>query len=638
MTEMTSSALPGSNQGEFGETAPPEPPDSERVTKLSGENARLRSEIRQALARAQRAEADAIRVRGSTKFQVGDLLVKAARHPRRLLALPRDLLRLYRLRGHRRTQPGTTADDTVPGRARRSDYTDEIAARLLLPRVAAQPRLPLAVAGALDPLTAAQWRTIAAVTPVLPHDAATLIRDVDPDVVVIDTAAAGPSGSWSHLADPAATDRALAARDLITAARGLGRPVMLLRSGHDSAGFDAIGATCDLVVNMPGSPAVKPWQPGIDLGIVMRLDSGLLLDGGGNDDATTASNRVFIVDDVCSSALAATWSETLAERDLPLHGIDPTAPEVTAIESAVRSAAVVAVAADHHTDSVGAPLPALLALAAGRRLVGPDDADLRSILGLSRDADPHHMGWFPYRAGDITSARRALDDALAAPRPDFGMRWTIWRALFERASAPVAWQDAVNRLGLGCQPLSQRQVAWVIHEPHGTSIDPSIDPDIDPGIGPGIDPDIDDGLTAIIDIATARTSPIREIICHRARVDRIRSELDDRDGTPISVIGVAFDGDPISDRTRAAQASRSHLLCEITRSREGLVRGPSAADVVDAIIAHELADSPGHVHLRGVPERDGTRSPWMIRIVDRDRASTGSLPPPVIVDHPGRPA
>mgnify|MGYP000069930980 CR=1 FL=1 len=635
MTTMSSPATPDPTPVDYGETGPAEPPDTERLAKLAGENARLRSEIRQTLTRAQRAEADATRVRSSTKFQVGDLLVKAARHPKRLLLLPRDLIRLYRLRGHRRTQPEAATGETGLGRARRSDYTDEIAARLLLPRIAEQPSRPLAVAGALDPLTATQWGDVVAITHVLPHDAGALIRDVDPDVVVIDTAAAGPFGTWSHLGDPAATDRALAARELITSAKGLGRPIMLLRSRHDGAGFDAIAASCDLVVDLPGSRPTKAWQPGLALGSIMRVEPSLVRTLTPGESDTSHDTGVLIADvrdpllpiadDTESgsddTSPARGWTHRLAEDGIPLRRIDMTAPPITAIEAAVRSSTVVALAADQSHDIVGGPLLALLALASGRRLVGPEDRDLRSILGLSAQADTRQVGWFPYLAGDTSSALHALDEALQAPRIDLHARWSVWRAIFERASACVAWDDAVTRLGLGAQPLSHRHVAIIM------SAQPADHRTIE----------------VIAELATSDRSPIREIVCERSQVDLFRTVLAGRGSTSIPVFGISTDIDSITLRARAAQACSSHLLLEIIGDIDAAVdvgvsgTTISLQDLTDAVIAYEIADSPGQVEIKRAIQQGTIDSgaAWALRITDRQRALSGEASPTIIVDHPG---
>lgn len=600
----------------------PEPPESERLVKLAGENARLRSEIRQAVTRAQRAEADANRVRSSTKFQVGDLLVKAARSPQRLLTLPRDVLRLYRLRKHRRTQPPAADLDTSLGRARRSDYSDELAARLLLPRISEQPSLPLSVAGVLDPFTAHQWRHVAALTSVMPHDAATLIRDVDPDVVVIDTSASRPSEAWSHLGDPAATDRALAARDLITAAKSLGRPVMLLRSRNDGAGFDSIGALCDLVVDLPGSQPHTPWAPGLDLGCVARIDADLLLSSRSSEPRSPHESGVLVADrfgytdrdqsiwlGTCESdsSPAVVVGHYLSDHGVTAHRIDPARPSGAAVEQAVRDSAIVVLTGNHGDHHVGGSLLALLTLATGRALVSPDDSELRRILGLSPDSHARDLGWFVYPAHDSTAIREALSEAFAAPRVASPSLWTVWRALFDRASAPACWADAATRLGLGAAPLSLRETAFAV-------------------LCRGLQ---DFEADSLVRLVTDSTSPVREIICDHTDRAALRAALSRRAGSSIEVVGTDLDVPLDLARMRAAQASRSSLLLTLVPPSGATLASTLAeltgADLRDAILAYEIADSPGHVEML-----DG----FAMQVVDAASVLAGALTSAVTVKRP----
>jgi hypothetical protein len=288
---------------------------------------------------------------------------------------------------------------------------------------------------------------------------------------------------------------------------------------------------------------------------------------------------------------------------------------------------VVALAADQPHDAVGGPLLALLALATGRRLVGPEDSDLRSILGLSAEADTRQMGWFAYHAGDTDSALQALDEALLAPRNDLHSRWSVWRAVFERASAGVAWDDAGTRLGLGAQPLSHRHVAIIVTElpaDHRT-------------------------VDAITGLATSDRSPIREIVCDHSRVDHFRTALAHRGSTSIPVFGISADADPITLRARSAQACSRHLLMEVIGDIDAAmdVEAPDTSitpqDLMDAVIAYEIADSPGQVEIKrviqqGMADPEGMAdpgNPWALRITDRERALSGEASPPIIVDHPG---
>ncbi len=588
-----------------------EAPESQRLAKLNGENARLRSEIRQALTRAQRAEADAKRVRASTKFAVGDLLVKAARQPRRLVLLPRDMVRLYRLRRHRRREPEQPEVPVSAMRARRSDLSDEVAARLLLPRLGQRSTAPLSIAGALDPLTAAAWSPWAAVTPVLPHEAGTLIAEVDPDIAVIDTATALPLGSWSHLGNPSAADRALAAHALISAARGNGRPVMLLRGPGDNPGFDAIAARCDYVVDIPGRPPgriVNPsWNPGVDLGLVQRVRPDML-NPVSSDHASAPYERSGVhltaMPGRADRSIETAWRELLHERGIHRVDCDPSAPVVTTFEQMLRQCSVVAVHARVSDHMIGAPAPALAALLTGCRLVAPDDPDLRQVLGLRTDQDPHTLGWFTYPAGDGDAARAALESALTAAPLDVHRRWQVWRALSERASAVSAWADVVDELGLGCRPSAARDAALLVVS---------------------ADAPVDDQRPALIAALSRQTCPPREIVCARDHADFWQHFISDLPGSDIVVHSISTTGDADVIRSRAAQAITSPLLIDVTPATLVDLAGEALQDV---ILAHELADGAS-VEL-GVGSATAS-----VRVISRTEALQPTSTPVITIDHPG---
>ena len=128
--------------------------------------------------------------------------------------LPRDLWRVWRLRKARRTTGRSIAPGVQP-----REILDRDATRLLLPRLSAVPAgRRLTIAGALSAATAREWGPYAAVSMALPQDGTALIEAIDPDIVVIDSAAALPGETWSHLGNPAAIDRLLAAGAMVDAA------------------------------------------------------------------------------------------------------------------------------------------------------------------------------------------------------------------------------------------------------------------------------------------------------------------------------------------------------------------------------------------------------------------------------------
>lgn len=580
-----------------GESELVAPDESGRLAQVAGENARLTVELRQALARAQFAEAETARLRGSTKFQVGDLLVQAARHPRRLIALPRDLLRLYRLRRHRRTQPGSQ-EVTSPGRIRRSDLRNDSAARLLLPRLSERTDIPLSIAGAVDALTADHWRCCAAVTSVLPHDAAMLTAEADPDIVVIDTSSSAPLGTWSHLGNPAATDRAVAATEMIDAAKGNGRPVVLMRSDHDNPGLDAIAARCDLVVGLPGSAIDDAWIPGIDLGVVSRIRPHSLAGQSATPRPSGVSIHAF-----CYSRqdrqIEGAWRDMIDSSGRTQTLVDERAPEVSARLNAMMDSGVVALHARAGNRVVGAPSVALTALACGLALVSPEDSDLQAILDVPGDA--REFGWFTYPAGDVAAAQTALDDAISFTGMAAPAQWQVWRSLFLRGSTPASWAEMTRRLELSVRPLAVRDVAVCV-------LDLAIDFD---------------------DIAKSLERQVlrpREVIVSHDQAQHVRQSLHRHGARDIAVIGIHVSGDSSANRSRAAQASSSHLLAEACVS---LWADLPSHGLADAVAAFELTDGSPHARLTD------PHGSLRIDVLARGAVLRGGLGSPAVVAHPG---
>ena len=407
--------------------------DVERTTS----GARMMAELRQAQARADRAERELDRTKRSAAYVVGDLLVQAAKDPRRLLTLPRDLWRTWRLRRARRTAPKPT------GQVRTRDVLDLDAARLLIPRIATvSPGRGLSIAGAIGTATARGWSPYAAVSPALPHEAAALVEALDPDVVVIDTSAALPGQAWSHLGDPAAVDRLLAAGALVDAAHALGRPAVLLRmtSPAHTAYLDALARRCDIVVDGPGSSRRAPWHPGVDplAGSPLPTDPSLLV---------TAKSSAPT--DLISGA---------APRS---HRIDPTLPDDIAWSRAL-AASTGLLAEPVASGLLGAGLASVSALAAGRRVLGAGDADLARILS----------SWVDARAAlaTTTDPDALADLARRGPLPlgPEEHRATL-AAILLGASAPVQLTVLAERLGIASRPRACWDVALLA--------DSDVDPD-----------------------------------------------------------------------------------------------------------------------------------------------------------------
>ena len=413
----------------------PDGPSEGDVERMTG-GARLMSELRQAQARADRAERELERTRRSASYVVGDLFVSAAKDPRRLLTLPRDLWRTWRLRRARRHTPRPTA----PARTR--EVLDLDATRLLVPRIAAvPPGRGLSIAGAIATATARGWAPYAAVSPALPHEAAALVEAIDPDLVIIDTSAALPGQSWSHLGDPAAVDRLLAAGALVDAAHALGRPAVLLRMtppGH-TAFLDGLARRCDLVVDGPGASRRSPWHPGVDPLAPAPLpdEAALLVTAAPNDAVATISQA--------------------AARTLR---IPPALPADAAWARALDAST--GLLADAVASGIlGAGLDSVSALAAGRRVLGPGDNDLARMLSP----------WPAAHSAIVTSGDLAtlVDAARRGPAPlTPDEHRAVFAAILLAASAPVQLTVLADRLGIASRP----RVCWDVALVADADVDP----------------------------------------------------------------------------------------------------------------------------------------------------------------------
>lgn len=412
------------------------PADSGR----SASGARLMAELRQANARAERAERELQRTKQGAPYVVGSLLVRAAKDPRRLLLLPRDLWRVWALRKGRRA-----AVATRPSTARQRDILDLDATRLLLPRLASVPAgRRLSIAGAMSRATAREWASCAAVSPALPHDAAALVEAVDPDIVIIDTSAALPGEAWSHLGNPAAVDRMVAASELVDAAQALGRPVVMLRmtSPSHTAFLNDLAERCDLVVDGPGARRISAWHPGIDViawASAPASGSGLLV--APEDGAASAASRRLqgLLRDASSHAVA----------------LDPSASDETAWTRALgQTSAGIASPAIVPSRLLGAGRLTVGLLASGRRVLSGGDHDLEALLARR----PAAMS-----AAVITPDTAALLDlARRAPEPlTSDEHRAALAAILIAASAPVQLTRLAERLAIATRPRACWDVALV---------------------------------------------------------------------------------------------------------------------------------------------------------------------------------
>ncbi len=410
--------------------------------------ARLQQDLRRAEARAERAERALDRAQRSASYVVGNLLVKAAKDPRRLLRLPRDLWRIWRLRRSRRTTPSAPSAT----RGRRDELLDFDAPRLLIPRtsVAAAAQGSLAIAGALSHRTTLAWEPYAAVSSALPHEGPALIEAVDADIVVIDTAAALPGESWEHLGDPAAVDRLRAAAALVDAAHAQGRPVVLLRTTPPShtVFLGELAARCDLVVDGPGSVSDNPWHPGID---PAAWQCGPVPAGGGAFVHWQGPAGTPVERELRDQVLQALDPAMLRSPDPRLH-------RALALRDSVRRAAF-GLADPLWTPEhlVGASATTLGLLASGRRVLVGHDRDLRALLQLDDAARTAAVF-----TSDSVSLPAAVEQ-VGRPMND-AQRRAVLRTIVLGASAPVQLSRLAEQLEVESRPRAVWDVALVVGE------------------------------------------------------------------------------------------------------------------------------------------------------------------------------
>jgi hypothetical protein len=219
---------------------------------LTSRNERLVRELDDARRQLSRADARLAAIERSATWEVGRLLVSAAKNPRRGARMPRQLYRLWQQRGAS-ARAGTNGSAAPAGPGARSrpgagsvpglppqpqlDTTevpgwgaaDGLLAAFTVPG-AARPAGAgqLVIAGVLTSRSAATLEGDAVVHPLMPHDAVLMLERTAADLVLIEASALLAGGPWSYAADPAAADRGRLLAGLIGLARGLEKPVVLI--------------------------------------------------------------------------------------------------------------------------------------------------------------------------------------------------------------------------------------------------------------------------------------------------------------------------------------------------------------------------------------------------------------------------
>jgi len=334
----------------------------------------------------------------STSLEIGRAVVGVARRPWREGArLPIGLYRLWRDRGGgglaRRNGAGSTdrpgspltllQDQGGPGLGDRWLAAYTVPGQITGESLAGPDGL--VITGALTSLSCATLEPDAVVHPLLPHDADFVLEGTGADLVIIETAAILSGCGWAFAGDPAATDRGRRLAALVSLARSLGKPVVLLRNvpWHLTAGLDWLTASCDAVLDG-------------DLGVQLARFNPIGLDPGRLCDPVYAARRDprepiavrRILDELTGGHGPVTVSGAVRWRSAPAlyrgHGLFVAADDAQAREQIAAGARVVGPVGRPATDSGGAPAPdagrAAKAIQDGRQAGAPGPAELRPVL------------------------------------------------------------------------------------------------------------------------------------------------------------------------------------------------------------------------------------------------------------------
>jgi hypothetical protein len=369
----------------------------------------------------------------SISLEVGRAVVGVARRPWRQGArLPIDLYRLWRERGGAAMARRNAADapDRI-GTALTSlqdrggpGLGDRWLAAFTTPGESADGPGRLVITGALTALSCATLAPDAIVAPLLPHDADFVLEGTGADLVLIETAAMLPGSGWAYAGDPAATDRGRRLAALVSLARSLGKPVVLLRNAgwHPARGLDWLTASCDAVIDG-------------DLGVQLARFNPIGLDPGRPRHPVYAARRDpqephavrLILDELTRGHGPVAVSGAAGWRSAPSlyrgHGLFVAATDAQAREQ----------------------------LAAGARVVGP--------VGTAVTASGGIPGPDAARAAEeIEVARKAAARGPAEIRP-------VLRELFENHATPARLASLAGLLGLPADVAASRRIAVLAELP-----------------------------------------------------------------------------------------------------------------------------------------------------------------------------
>lgn len=440
-----------------------------RIAELSHERASLAASLRSTelelkVAREQVAQAEA-----STAMRVGKALVGVARNPRTAARLPREAVRMWRLRGGRAGLAKARTSAAVGAGLPASGGEVE---RLAAWRGASlEPRTRVSVLGVIRPETESALRRHSFVVSAMPDDAMPLLVRADPDLLLVETAVSRPSSPWAHLGNPAASERERRLLGLVDAAQGISSPVVLWRNTpvHETAALDDFARRCDLVVDSsPARSGGIPWSVGVSLADAVDLGADRdartsVLYAGGFDPRDTARRRSLLVE----ALEAAGPGLTIRPRrgGAPAHGFPESVRAAIGREIAgdgfavaCRGAAVVVASPFVVPDSMlGLRDDDLLALASGARLVSGPNRDLAALSGLGSAV----------RVADVRDVAAVVRAAVADGPLTAAEHLAVLRTISLSHTVTARLAELVQRLGLDVVVSHERRVAVVVSPGNG---------------------------------------------------------------------------------------------------------------------------------------------------------------------------
>ena len=442
-----------------------------RVAELTRERGALAASLRKSEAELASTREQLDMLERSAQMRLGRAMVDAAKNPRTAVRLPREAVRMWRVRG------GRAGLAQARAKSEAAAESDEVKVEVDVDRLMAwrsvdlAPRTGMSVLGVIQPDTLSVLSSAAVVERAKPDDLLELFHRSDPDIVLIETAVSEPSSPWAYLGNAAASEREARLLGVLDAAQATERPVVLWRNTpvHETAALGDLAGRCDLVVDSaPARSGGTTWSVGVSLAqsVALGADASArtaLLYAGGLDQRDSARRRATLLE-----ALVAGAGRTVVRPRSSGPAADGMPTGITVglrlrrgeYSAACGDAAVVLASPFVVPDSMlGLRDDDLVALAAGARLVSGPNRDLAALEGLG-DAV------VVAAEGDVA---RAVRDALDAGPLTAEEHLHVLRTIFVEHSVPARLAQLTRRLALGVDVEHERRVALLVDP--GTVVD-----------------------------------------------------------------------------------------------------------------------------------------------------------------------